>query len=50
MGDIGANPHVEQSIPVNDDRSITVAIRVGDVGVDVAVQGRFVRHSSLAEW
>lgn len=44
MGDSSSKAHVERAIPVNDDRSITIAVRIGDVGVDVSVDGAFVRH------
>ena len=31
-------------VPIDDNRSITLAVRIGDVGVNVAVDGWFVGH------
>ena len=35
---------VQRTVPIDYNRSITLAIRVGDVGVNVAVDGWFVGH------
>ena len=42
MGGEGQLGEEEGDIPIDDDRSIFFLVRVGDVRVDVAVDGSFV--------